>query len=771
MAEVVAVIASVLTILRATAEGVNRINELYKAPAEIKSLQEQLQAFLDVVESVDATVNGSTQKTLHSSLSRARNVIEELHQLITIKLVRQGNGSGRVRRSAWLRNRRNIVRLHDKLKDVREALLGAICTDLLASTCRVESNLNTVSAENSLNQWQSSPNTRMAMRMIRKTSEDTLESVEEPFCTLAPPMGTFGHLLRKSSYSDLLRLSEDSTRALKSPPLQAQPLYEKSIQRALPVSAFERLPSFRPETYTDWDGTMEAPHGIHDDEHRVEALESGEIGYVDPRSSYKVTTKLIGGLLKILLSFQDIEQDSHLSIFLGNQTVFDGGAKAPSLPVKFIKAPFQAKTYLQSITSMVKHMNCPCYHERSLVRRPLYVKNNFITYLESGWVFEQRFGSEKSQIDSDLYVLQVLQCLQGAPGISPFVGVVLDEKSGIISAFLRELPAKGKLSRILLHAKKAGQPVPWARREKWCRQIVRGVAEMHSKGFVVGFLGDYPLCGIAIDAQDSAILFHHFRTEYTYDNAKAGILPPEQRQSAWMRDAVVASPQSDIYQLGMLLWRIAAHDRYSNIWNACKNADCKIYTNSPCTELHTNLIELPLPGEHTPQHIREVIAACRTESADERPPGWKLLEMFPPLSEEENPLAAPVAMEDMACPVGSSNTSAVGEKDLGHTSQTQHMRPGSPGKCSTSRLTRLEECLDLYALTVVCNICGELTTERYFRCNICESCDFDLCYFCFSRGLHCPESDHYLYEHFENQKEEQFHSSVQPTGRREVITL
>ncbi|KAL8920991.1 MAG: hypothetical protein Q9172_004255 [Xanthocarpia lactea] len=711
MAEALAVIASVLTVSRATAEGANRINELYKAPAEIKSLQEQLQAFLDVVESVDVTVNGSTQKTLHSSLSRARNVIEELHQLITVKLVRQGNGSGRVRRRAWLRNRRNIVRLQSKLKDVREALLGAICTDLLVSTRRVESNLNNVSSENFLNQWRSSPNTRMAMQMTQKTSEEKIESIEQTFCTLTPPMGTFGHLLEKSSYSDLMRLSEGSTRAPKCPPLQAQPLYENSIQQAFPASAFERLPSFRPETYTDWDGaTLLFIHHNREvaatDYTRVNqcslfyshasrqwtrltvsittSIESkhwkaGEIGYVDPKPLNKVPTKVIVGLLKFLQSFQDVEQDSHLSVFLGNQTVLDDGAKASSLPVKFIKAPFQAKTYLQSITSMVKHMNCPRYKERNLVRRPLYRDNNFITYLESGWVLEKRFGSEKSQIDSDLYVLQVLHCLQGAPGISPFVGVVLDEESGIISAFLYELPARGKLSRILLRAKKAGQPVPWARRDKWCRQIVRGVAEMHSKGFVVGFLGDYPLGGIAIDAQDSAIFFNRFRTEYTYDHAKAGILPPEQRQSAWMRDSVVASPQSDIYQLGMLLWRLAAHDGYSNNSNACKTAGCNFYTNSVCTEPHADLIDLPPPGEHTPQHIREVIAACRTESADERPPAWKLLEMFPPLSEEENPLAAPVTMEDMACPVGRSNTSAVGKKDLGHISQMEYIRPGSPG--------------------------------------------------------------------------------------------
>jgi hypothetical protein len=39
MAEVLGVVASILNLCQAVAEGVSRVNELYRAPAEIKTLQ------------------------------------------------------------------------------------------------------------------------------------------------------------------------------------------------------------------------------------------------------------------------------------------------------------------------------------------------------------------------------------------------------------------------------------------------------------------------------------------------------------------------------------------------------------------------------------------------------------------------------------------------------------------------------------------------------------------------------------------------------------
>lgn len=71
--------------------------------------------------------------------------------------------------------------------------------------------------------------------------------------------------------------------------------------------------------------------------------------------------------------------------------------------------------------------------------------------------------------------------------MNPFVGVVVDEDSGIVNASLCELPANGQLCNVIAKAKKSGTPISGERRERWCKQIVQGAAEMHSKSFVVGF--------------------------------------------------------------------------------------------------------------------------------------------------------------------------------------------------------------------------------------------------------------------------------------------
>lgn len=127
--------------------------------------KEQLRSFCDVVEHIEKTNEVSQRPTLQASLSRAYKIIKDLHGLVTTKLIDSRDGTTRARRRAWLRNKRKIVRLQDKLKDVREALLGAVCTDLLSiyfifrelgalltrylrlSTHRIESTLSTLNQE------------------------------------------------------------------------------------------------------------------------------------------------------------------------------------------------------------------------------------------------------------------------------------------------------------------------------------------------------------------------------------------------------------------------------------------------------------------------------------------------------------------------------------------------------------------------------------------------------------------------------------------------
>ncbi|KIX09368.1 uncharacterized protein Z518_00447 [Rhinocladiella mackenziei CBS 650.93] len=218
--------------------------------------------------------------------------------------------------------------------------------------------------------------------------------------------------------------------------------------------------------------------------------------------------------------------------------------------------------------------------------------------------------------------MRVPHCLKGTPGITPFIGVVLDE-NGTINGFLSEAPTNGSLFDTIARSIESGAPISWERREKWCRQIVRAVAEMHSKNFVVGMLGNVHASGLGLNARDDAVIHHRFWTTFAYDNMKTGVVPPELRQSASIVGSMTALPQTDIYQLGLLLWRIATNRHHLPRPAFCKLSGCT-------TEPHSDPDQLPPPGEDTPQYIRDMVVTCRAENPDERPAAWELLEMFPP---------------------------------------------------------------------------------------------------------------------------------------------
>jgi hypothetical protein len=277
---------------------------------------------------------------------------------------------------------------------------------------------------------------------------------------------------------------------------------------------------------------------------------------------------------------------------------------------------------------MIHHYNCPRYSERELIQRPGQrhrPNGRFIAYLQSRWVLECRFGSNKSRIDTDLYVLRVLHCLRGAPSMNPFVGVVFDEGGGIINAYLCELLATGKICNVIVNAKRSGAPISWERRERWCRQIVQGVAEMNLKSFVVGFLAATPDCAVAVDADDNAVLYNLFRTTFEYESTRGGVLSPEYRQSALVEGYIAATPSTDMYQLGLLIWRISKNTFTSFRSQFCKFAGCTTKAETVCCEPHADLVQLPAPGEDTPQYLKEIITACRRENPDERPAAWELL--------------------------------------------------------------------------------------------------------------------------------------------------
>jgi hypothetical protein len=323
-------------------------------------------------------------------------------------------------------------------------------------------------------------------------------------------------------------------------------------------------------------------------------------------SGYGLPVGLVSLLEAFLKSHPDLEQDTNLKIYLGSQM----DAKKINGKLKnqvYIAEPaFRATAYLKEVTNRLYHSKCPWSLEKDLHQIPLKrrIARYFISYFQSRWVLDFRFGFSKEQIDSVLYHLQVLQCLRGASRISPFIGVVLDQETGVIKSFLAEMPAKGPLTRMM----ESGTPISMERRERWCKEITQAVAQVHSLGlgFVVGNLGGYFANGVAIDGEDSAVLFR-FEKSFKYGTINStAVLPPECRPPKTPEGKISATPQTDIYQLGLLIWRIASQTRP---WKFCQFSGCTTHENKFCIEPHTDPIQLPHLGEHVPQYLKDIIAA------------------------------------------------------------------------------------------------------------------------------------------------------------------
>jgi hypothetical protein len=85
--------------------------------------------------------------------------------------------------------------------------------------------------------------------------------------------------------------------------------------------------------------------------------------------------------------------------------------------------------------------------------------------------------------------------------------------------------------------------------------------------------------------------------------------------------------KTDIYLLGHLLWRIVSNKVTPTRSFFCRVAGC--ISSRTCTALHADPIDLPTVKEGTPQYLRDIIAACRTEDPSHRPSARMLLDMFP----------------------------------------------------------------------------------------------------------------------------------------------
>ena len=472
---------------------------------------------------------------------------------------------------------------------------------------------------------------------------------------------------------------------------------------------------------------------------------------------------IVSAVKHYLKSRTDVQQDSQVSMFLGKSCSLEEPWK---IKMRIFRPPSPIDAYLRDVASSIFHIGCPWYYENALDSRPLFPRREslfFIAFLDFRWVLFVRFASERKQVDIQMYHLRLSLHLRGSRRMIPFVGVVRNDLTGALTGFLCELPATGSLFNIFHDALQTKQPISRQRRLKWCRQIVEGVAELHAREFVAGTLVSQPHCAVYVDGHDNVVFFRRLQPFTSYSPREFGVWPPEHwgsRLPNGHSPSIPVQPADEIYHLGILLWRV-----YKSL--PAGEAESELRRRA-CTEAHSQAeafaryhlgdypgrqpeeIALPPLDDDAPRYLEDVIAACRTAKPEDRLPGWKLLEMFPP----EHPLQAGTYGSATAPYTCDANCS-----------------PCDDQKPTICRITRLEDCFRRIPFAVSCNFCGGFATDHSFKCSLCDSGDFDLCASCFDKGLHCYDLGHRLREDICTRSTDVYYSSPDHKGHRETTKL
>ncbi|MCJ1279359.1 hypothetical protein MMC21_007183 [Puttea exsequens] len=346
------------------------------------------------------------------------------------------------------------------------------------------------------------------------------------------------------------------------------------------------------------------------------------------------------GLLKNLTLLESVTNISLTIVehFTGNYTI-----DTPSVVV----SKDLEESYLNNEAEMlrdIEHMDCPQYLQSEVIVQERMDAVTYIALVESRPCMERKMPFSGAGLPGDNGLkrfwqdLKLAKSLYECDGVVQFIGVVLDDTRTHIKSFLQELPALGTIRSILAHTELRGERVPWSVRATWASQIITAVAEIHSKGFVVGLL-HINFTGVRSDGR--AILNLRKRG-YRHSINREGEIAPESRT------VPTHSPQpreldfsSDIFMLGMLLWHLAEH-RNNNAGYLCLRNACTSVPHHSCKAEHINPVELPpCMDKEVPEAFNLIISLCRQADPKKRPPARTLLQYL----NAKNP---PSEMADLA---------------------------------------------------------------------------------------------------------------------------
>ncbi|RYN36096.1 hypothetical protein AA0117_g1361 [Alternaria alternata] len=254
-------------------------------------------------------------------------------------------------------------------------------------------------------------------------------------------------------------------------------------------------------------------------------------------------------------------------------------------------------------TSAIEHLDCKRFRENAVT---------FDSHI-SGFVYKVSVNNRTyikkeipgpDAVEEFLYEINALISVQESKCVIRFEGVIVDEQNELIKGLLISYAEQGALVDMIYDFKPTGQ-LYWERRERWARQIIEGLSEIHEAGFVQG---DFTLSNIVIDNDDNAKIIDINRR-----GCPVGWEPPELAKliESGQRISIYIGVKSDLYQLGMVLWALA------------EQQDEPERQQKPLTRT------LDRPNTDVPVYFRDIIRACLSDSPRARPSAANLLKRFP----------------------------------------------------------------------------------------------------------------------------------------------
>ena len=250
--------------------------------------------------------------------------------------------------------------------------------------------------------------------------------------------------------------------------------------------------------------------------------------------------------------------------------------------------------------SAIEHLGYRCFKEQDV---------SFDSHI-SGFVYkvgvQNRTYIKKEipgpdAVEEFLYEINALSSLQDSNSVIQFEGIIVDETGDLIKGLLISYAKEGALVDMIYDFK---HQLSWPRREKWARQIVEGLSEIHEAGFVQG---DFTLSNIVIDGNDDAKIIDINRR-----GCPVGWEPPELAKliESGQRISIYIGVKSDLFQLGMVLWALA------------EQQDEPERQERPLTRT------LERPSE-IPEYFKDIVRACLSERPRGRLSAKRLLTEFP----------------------------------------------------------------------------------------------------------------------------------------------